>query len=61
MVFRTELTVVVEDGVVSSVEGLPNGWTYQVGCLERLNQQHLTNNNVAGFEIGIYKKEQTGA
>ena len=48
MVFKTELTVVVEDGVVSSVEGLPDGWTFQVD-----------DNNVSGFEVSIYKKEQT--
>ena len=47
MVFKTELTIVVEDGVVQNVEGLPNGWTFQVD-----------DNNVSGFEVGIYKKEQ---
>jgi len=47
MVFKTELTIVVEDGVVQDVEGLPNGWTFQVD-----------DNNVSGFEVGIYKKEQ---
>jgi hypothetical protein len=47
MVFKTELTIVVEDGVVQDVEGLPSGWTFQVD-----------DNNVSGFEVGIYKKEQ---
>ena len=45
--FRTELRIVVEDGVVQGVEGLPKGWTFQVD-----------DNNVSGFEVGIYKKEQ---
>ena len=48
MVFKTELTIVVEDGVVQNVEGLPSGWTFQVD-----------DNNVSGFEVGIYKKEKT--
>ena len=47
MVFKTELTIVVEDGVVQDVEGLPSGWAFQVD-----------DNNVSGFEVGIYKKEQ---
>ena len=47
MVFKTELTIVVEDGVVQDVEGLPSGWTFQVD-----------DNDVSGFEVGIYKKEQ---
>jgi len=45
--FATTLKVLVEDGVVQSVEGLPKGWTYLVD-----------DNNVSGFEIGIYKKEK---
>jgi hypothetical protein len=45
--FKTELTIVVEDGVVQTVKGLPKGWTFQVD-----------DNNVSGFEVGIYKKEQ---
>ena len=47
MVFKTELTIVVEDGVVQSVEGLPSGWTYLV-----------EDNDISGFEIGVYRREQ---
>ena len=45
--FKTELTIVVEDGVVQSVEGLPSGWTYQV-----------EDNDNSGFEIGVFRREQ---
>jgi len=47
--FKTELTVVVEDGVVQNVEGLPSGWTYQV---------YEQDSDNSGFEIGVYRKEQ---
>ena len=47
MVFKTELTIVVEDGVVQDVKGLPDGWTYQID-----------DHNVSGFNVGVYRREQ---
>ena len=47
MVFKTELTVVVEDGVVQDVKGLHDGWTYQVD-----------DHDVSGFNVGVYRREQ---
>ncbi len=47
MVFRTELTVVVEDGVVQDIQGLPDGWTYEID-----------DHDTSGFDIGVYREEQ---
>jgi hypothetical protein len=44
------ITIVVEDGVVHTVDGLPDGWTYLV-----------EDNDVNGFDIGVYKREQDNA
>ena len=40
------ITIVVEDGIVQNVEGLPDGWTYLV-----------EDNDVNGFDIGVWKSE----
>ena len=40
------ITIVVEDGIVQNVEGLPDGWTYLV-----------EDNDVNGFDVGVWKSE----
>ena len=40
----SNITIVVEGGVVQSVEGLPDGWTYLV-----------EDNDIDGFNLGVWK------
>ena len=44
------ITIAFENGNVQYVEGLPDGWTYLV-----------EDNDVNGFDIGVYKREQDNA
>jgi len=44
------ITIVFENGIVQDVEGLPDKWTYLV-----------EDNDINGFDIGVYRREQENA